>query len=159
MFLRVVHMNCSCVQASQDLKAFVSLRFDAPVLALCVDDFPLHFIRLASSRSLPKKDNDSGKSKGSKRGHSKGKNNKKEFKGTFEAGDELAETGYIGMASIDLNALEIGAVQLPDEDHRIRIGIDSCAAVTVFPKSVASTRRSCNMCLTAPAECVSTLNL
>ena len=41
------------------------------------------------------------------------------------------------MTSIDLNALEIGEVQLPEEDHRIRIGIDSCAAVTVFPKSVA----------------------
>ena len=37
----------------------------------------------------------------------------------------------IGMASVDLNALEIGAVQLPEKDHRIRIGIDPCAAVTV----------------------------
>ena len=55
----------------------------------------------------------------------------------FEAGEELAETGCVEMASVDLNALEIGAVQLPERDHRIRIGIDSCAAVTVFPKSVA----------------------
>ena len=55
----------------------------------------------------------------------------------FEAGDELAETGCIEMASVDLNALEIGAVQLPEKGHRIRLGIDSCAAVTVFPKSVA----------------------
>ena len=35
------------------------------------------------------------------------------------------------------NALEKRAVQLPEKDHTIRIGIDSCAAVTVFPKSVA----------------------
>ena len=41
------------------------------------------------------------------------------------------------MASIDLNALEIGAVLLPEEDHRMRSGIDSCAAVIAFPKSVA----------------------
>ena len=41
------------------------------------------------------------------------------------------------MANVDLNALEIGAVQLPEKGHIIRIGIDSCAAVTVFPKSVA----------------------
>ena len=56
----------------------------------------------------------------------------------FEADEEgLAETGCIEMASIDLNALEIGAVQLLEKDHKIRIGIDSCAAVTVFPKTVA----------------------
>ena len=92
------------------------------------------------------------------KGDSKGKNNKKEFKGrcykrgkighmskdcrsketsAFEAGDELAETRCIEMASIDLNALEIGAVQLLEENHGVRIGIDSCTAVTVFPKSVA----------------------
>ena len=73
------------------------------------------------SRSVPKKKKDS-----------KGKNNKKEFKSkcykcgkightskdlrsketsAIEAGDELTETGCIEMASIDLNALEIGAVQ------------------------------------------------
>ena len=56
---------------------------------------------------------------------------------SFEAGDELAETGCIEMASVDLNALEIAAVQLLEKDHRIRIGISWCAAVTVFPKSVA----------------------
>ena len=55
----------------------------------------------------------------------------------FEAGDELAETGCIEMASIHLNATEIGAVQPPEEDQRFRFGMDSCAAVTVFPKSVA----------------------
>ena len=34
--------------------------------------------------------------------------------GAFEAGDELEETGCIEMASVDSNALEIGAVQLPE---------------------------------------------
>ena len=46
------------------------------------------------------------------------------------------EAGCIEMASIDFNALEIGAVQLP-EGHRIRTEIDACAAVTVLQKSVA----------------------
>ena len=56
----------------------------------------------------------------------------------FEAGEEgLAETGRVDMESIDLNALEIGAVQLLEKDHKTRIGIDSCAAVTVFPNTVA----------------------
>ena len=49
----------------------------------------------------------------------------------------LADTGCIEVASTDLNALEIGAVQLTEKDHRIRTGIDSGAAVTVFPKTVA----------------------
>ena len=35
------------------------------------------------------------------------------------------------MASVDLNALEVGALQLTEKDHRIRIRIDSRAAVTV----------------------------
>ena len=41
------------------------------------------------------------------------------------------------MRSINLNALEIGAVQLPEKDQKIRVGIDSCAVVTVFPKTAA----------------------
>ena len=55
----------------------------------------------------------------------------------FEAGDELAETGCIEMEGIDLNALEIGAVQWPEGERKIRTWIDSCAAVTVSPKMVA----------------------
>ena len=35
----------------------------------------------------------------------------------FEAGDELAETGCIEMASVDWNALEIGAVLLPESQN------------------------------------------
>ena len=43
----------------------------------------------------------------------------------FEAGEDgMAETGCIEIAGIDLNALEIGAVQLLEEDHKIRIEID-----------------------------------
>ena len=45
--------------------------------------------------------------------------------------------GCIEKASIDLNALEIGVVQLLENDHKIRIRSDSCAAVNVFPKTVA----------------------
>ena len=56
----------------------------------------------------------------------------------FEAGEDgSAETGRIEMARIDLNAWEIGAVQLPEKDHGIRLGIDWCLEVTVFPKTVA----------------------
>ena len=42
----------------------------------------------------------------------------------FEAGDELAEIGCIEMVSIDLNALEIGAVEWPEKDRKLRIGVD-----------------------------------
>ena len=52
----------------------------------------------------------------------------------FEAGDELAEKGCIEMASIDLNALKIGAVQWPEKDCKLRTGVDSRAAVTVFSR-------------------------
>ena len=101
------------------------------------------------------RDHDKGQSNGSKdSNNNKGKGSKKEFKGkcfkcgktgdmstdcrsketsAFEAGEEgLAETGCI-----DLNALKIGAVQLPEKDHKICIGIDLSAVVTVFPKTVA----------------------
>ena len=41
------------------------------------------------------------------------------------------------MASIKLNALEIGSVQVSEGNRKLRSGIDSRAAVTVFPKTVA----------------------
>ena len=58
---------------------------------------------------------------------------------TFEVDEEelLSENGCFDMASIELNALEIGSVQVSEESRKIRFGIDSCAAVTVFPKTVA----------------------
>ena len=106
------------------------------------------------------KDLDTGQPKGAKKGDSKGKG-KKEFKfKCFKCGkighmskecrsnetkrvhSKLATS--IEMAMIGLSALEMGEeVQLPEEDHRIRIGIDSCAAVTVFPKTVAD---GCHFC-------------
>ena len=54
----------------------------------------------------------------------------------FEVGEDgLAETGCIEMESIQF--LIFGRVPLSEKGHRICIGIDSCAAVTVFPKIVA----------------------
>ena len=74
----------------------------------------------ASDCRKKQRDTDSGKSKGSKKGDSKGKSNKEKFKvkcyncgktghmskdcrskemSAFEAGDELAETGCIEMAT------------------------------------------------------------
>ena len=51
----------------------------------------------------------------------------------FEASKKgLAKTRCDDMLSVDLNALEIGAVLLLERNHEIQIGIDSCAAVTVF---------------------------
>ena len=44
----------------------------------------------------------------------------------------LAETRNVDMASVDLNALEIGSVLLPRRNRKIQIGIDSCAAVVVY---------------------------
>ena len=57
----------------------------------------------------------------------------------FEAdeAEPLSETGWFDLASIEMNALEIGSVQVSEEIRRLRIGIDSCAPVTVFPKTVA----------------------
>ena len=57
----------------------------------------------------------------------------------FEVDEEepLSENGGLDLASIELNALEIGSVQASLESPRIRIGMDSCAAVIVFPKTVA----------------------
>ena len=41
------------------------------------------------------------------------------------------------MGRIELNTLEIGSGEVTEESLNIRIGIESCAAVTVFPKTVA----------------------
>ena len=57
----------------------------------------------------------------------------------FEADDEepLSEPGCFDMASIKFNALEIGSVQASEGNRKLSSGIDSRAAVTVFPKTVA----------------------
>ena len=48
--------------------------------------------------------------------------------------EEPSEHGCLDMASIELNALDVGSVQVSEEHRKIRIGFGSCAAVTVFPK-------------------------
>ena len=51
----------------------------------------------------------------------------------FEASKRsLTETRCVDMVNVDLNALEIGAVFLLARNHKIQVGIDSCAAVIVF---------------------------
>ena len=54
------------------------------------------------------------------------------------AGQELlSENGWVDMSSIELNALEIGSVQVSEEGRKIRIGVDSRAAVKVFSETMA----------------------
>ena len=51
----------------------------------------------------------------------------------FEASKRgLTETGCVDMVSVDLDALEIGAVLLLERSREIQGGIESCAAVIVF---------------------------
>ena len=77
------------------------------------------------------RDNDSGKSEGSKRGDSKGKSNKKEFKG------KCYKLGKIGHMSKDCGSKETSAFEAGDELAETRSDRSSAVAVTVFPKSVA----------------------
>ena len=100
-------------------------------------------------------EHDEGQSKGSRRGDNRGKN-QKEFKCKYHKCSELglgmyfreasafetskrglAETGYVDMASLDLNSLEIGSVLLPERNREIQMGTDSCVAVIVFSRVVA----------------------
>ena len=62
----------------------------------------------------------------------------------------LAQTGCIDMVSVDLNALEIGAVLLLEGNHEIQRATESCAAVTVFahlPMKSCKPAKSCTSCL------------
>ena len=100
-------------------------------------------------------EHDMGQSKGSRRGDSKGKN-EREFKckyhkcsefglgmyfreaSAFEASKRgSAETRYVDMASVDLNSLEIGSVLLPERNREIQMGTDSCVALILFSRVVA----------------------
>ena len=100
-------------------------------------------------------------STGTRIGDSKGKS-KREFKckchkhsefrlgmysregSAFEASKRgLAETRYVDMASVDLNALEIGSVLLETIREIQSSEIDSCAAVTVFALLGAKSCTSC----------------
>ena len=58
----------------------------------------------------------------------------------------LEETGCVDVVSVDLNALEIGAVSLRERNHEVQSGIESCAAVTVFallPMKSCKAAKSC----------------
>ena len=51
----------------------------------------------------------------------------------FEASNRgFAETRYVDMVSVDLNALELGTVLLLETNREVQSGIDSRAAVNVF---------------------------
>ena len=54
----------------------------------------------------------------------------------FEASKRtLAETRCVDMMNVDLHALEIGSVLLFARNHEVQVGIDLCAAATVFVHS------------------------
>ena len=56
------------------------------------------------------------------------------------------------MVNVDLNALEIGAVLLLARNHKIHVGIDSCAAVTVFVHFRLFVTKSCKSCVDLSAR-------
>ena len=56
------------------------------------------------------------------------------------------------MVNVDLNALEIGAVLLLARNHKIKVGIDSCAAVTVFVHFRWFVTKSCMSCVDLSAR-------
>ena len=71
----------------------------------------------------------------------------------FEASKRsLAETRCVDMVNVDLNALEIGAVLLLARNHKIQVGIDSCAAVTVFVHFRWFVTKSCKSCMDLSAR-------
>ena len=109
-----------------------------------------------------------GQSKVSKKSKSKGRN-KREFKchecgkfglgvrsreaSVFEASKRsLAETRCVDMVNVDLNALEIGAVLLLVRNHKIQVGIDSCAVVTVFVHFRWFVTKTCKSCMDLSAR-------
>ena len=110
-----------------------------------------------------------GQSKGSKQSKSKGRNKRKvkcchecgksglgvrsREASVFEASKRsLAETRRVDMVNVDLNALEIGAVLLLARNHKIQVGIDSCAAVTVFVHFRWFVTKSCKSCMDLSAR-------
>ena len=64
----------------------------------------------------------------------------------------LAETRCVDMVNVDLNALEIGSVLLLERNHEIQVGIDSCAAATVFAHFRWFVMNSCKSCLDLSAR-------
>ena len=108
-----------------------------------------------------------GQSKGSKK--SKGRK-RREFKCCHECGKlglgvrsreasvfeaskrSLAEARCVDMVNVDLNALEIGAVLLLARSRKIQVGINSCAAVTVFVHLRWFETKSCKPCMDLSAR-------
>ena len=73
----------------------------------------------------------------------------------FEASKRsLAETRCVDMVNVDLNALEIGAVMMLARNHKIQVGIDSCAVVTVFAHFRWFVTKSCKSCMDLSARTV-----
>ena len=71
----------------------------------------------------------------------------------FEASKRsLAETRCVDMMNVDLNALENGSMLLLARNHKIQVGIDSCAAVTVFAHFRWFVTKSCKSCVDLSAR-------
>ena len=71
----------------------------------------------------------------------------------FEASKRsLAETRCVDMVSVDLNAPEIEPVLLLARNHEIQVGIDSCAAVTVFAHFRWFVTKGCKSCVDLSAR-------
>ena len=71
----------------------------------------------------------------------------------FEASKRsLAETRCVDMVNVDLSALEIGSVLLHERNREIQIGINSCAAVTVFVHFRQFVTKSCKSCMDLSAR-------
>ena len=56
------------------------------------------------------------------------------------------------MVNVDLNGLEIGSVLLIERNHEIQVGIESCAAVTVFALFRWFVMKSCETCVDLSAR-------
>ena len=64
----------------------------------------------------------------------------------------LAETRCVDTMTVDLNALEIGAVLLPVRNHEIQVGIDSSVAVIVFVHFCWFVMKGCKSCVDLSAR-------
>ena len=84
----------------------------------------------ASGCRKRRKNGGRGKSKGPKKGDGKGA-------GKGEKARKDSKGNASSAASRGTRVLEIGSRQASEKSRKIRIGIDSCAAVTVFPRTVA----------------------
>ena len=71
----------------------------------------------------------------------------------FEASKRsLAEMRCVDTVNVDPTALEIGSVLLLERNHEIQVGIDSCAAATVFAHFCWFATKSCKSCVDLSAR-------